>query len=271
MSNTPLNQNLKDQTTDNLLKWIAAIAAIATSVLVGALFLYFLFFHSLSISSNPSDWGPFGDFIGGLTNPIISFFSLVALLLTLALQSKQLDAAREELKTAQSAAHEQAEQLKRESRKADVYRVIQVLEARLESLYREPVYLARDGGLERWELYLLFSHATPEVLRYVPPLHELGPLVHRTEYLSTKATLTQLHITLVKLSMQLTMLVSIDNADEFTFFYEPTLAYFSGKLEAVGYLPEADAQSIRLGQEMRQRIRESRNTAHTSPPFSTPR
>lgn len=258
MATKSLNKKLEELTSEKLIKWVALIATIATSVLAGAFFLYWSFFNQKEISTSPSDWGPFGDFIGGITNPIISFFSLMVLLLTLILQSKQLDATREELKQAHNAAREQTEHLQKEARKTDVYRTLQVLEARLESLYREPVFIPTKEGMEKWELYLLFSHATPSVLSVVPPLHELGPQQHRNEYLSTKATLTQLHVTLVKLAMQLSLLVSIDNSDEFTFFYEPTLSHFAKKLAEVGYLPPEDEETIRMSQVYRRGIREAR-------------
>ncbi len=42
-------------------------------------------------------WGVFGDFLGGVLNPILSFFGLIALLLTIILQSRELEATREDL------------------------------------------------------------------------------------------------------------------------------------------------------------------------------
>jgi hypothetical protein len=42
-------------------------------------------------------WGQLGDFIGGVTNPLLSFLALIALLMTVKLQADQLNAAREEL------------------------------------------------------------------------------------------------------------------------------------------------------------------------------
>jgi hypothetical protein len=81
-------------------------------------------------------------------------FALVAVLLTLMVQSKQLQATREEL-----------DNLKKEAKKSDIYRTLQVLENRLEELYREPIYFPSQGRLEESELYLLLSHATDDVPR----------------------------------------------------------------------------------------------------------
>ncbi|MFW1942367.1 putative phage abortive infection protein [Acinetobacter guillouiae] len=44
--------------------------------------------------------GQLGDYIGGLLNPILTFFSFLALLITIIIQNKQLDVSTTELKTA---------------------------------------------------------------------------------------------------------------------------------------------------------------------------
>lgn len=40
---------------------------------------YIINFHSHSISANPGDWGVLGDYIGGVTNPLISTIALIYL------------------------------------------------------------------------------------------------------------------------------------------------------------------------------------------------
>jgi hypothetical protein len=55
-------------------------------------------------------WGQLGDFIGGVTNPLLSFLALIALLTTVKLQSDQLDAAREELDESRRAKADAARQ-----------------------------------------------------------------------------------------------------------------------------------------------------------------
>lgn len=61
---------------------------------------YFLAFHN-SFSLKQEVWGQFGDFVGGILNPILSFLSLIALVYTVLLQVRQLDIARDELKNSQ--------------------------------------------------------------------------------------------------------------------------------------------------------------------------
>jgi phosphotransferase system glucose/maltose/N-acetylglucosamine-specific IIC component len=69
--------------------------ALLTVLLLAA--FYFWNFHG-SISVSQDTWGQFGDFIGGALNPIIGLFGLFALLMTLVLQTKELELTREELK-----------------------------------------------------------------------------------------------------------------------------------------------------------------------------
>ena len=48
-------------------------------VLVATIGSYILEFHSSSISSDPAAWGQFGDYIGGVLNPILTLLNLVVL------------------------------------------------------------------------------------------------------------------------------------------------------------------------------------------------
>lgn len=59
--------------------------------------LYAAFFWRTKFSGDPASWGQFGDFVGGVANPILSFFTLFLLALTLVLQSRQLQLSRQEL------------------------------------------------------------------------------------------------------------------------------------------------------------------------------
>lgn len=147
MSSAPLTKSVGGLTFDRLFWWIALIGATAACVLLGAFFFYWLHFGTNSPSTNPNEWGPFGDFIGGVTNPILSFFALLSLLLALVVQSKQLEATREQLSHAQETARKQISHMELQARKGDLHRSLQVLEARLERLYREPIYVPKNGRL----------------------------------------------------------------------------------------------------------------------------
>jgi uncharacterized protein with PQ loop repeat len=79
-----------------LAKWLLLLLG-AAFVFMAIIFIrYFTHFYG-HLSNSKTDWGTFGDFIGGTLNPILSFLSLIALLTTIVLQSKELELTRKEL------------------------------------------------------------------------------------------------------------------------------------------------------------------------------
>ena len=114
MSKKNLKEKLKALTSDQLFSWLAWIFSIATGIVVVVFVFYFMNFSG-SLSNEHERWGTFGDFMGGTLNPILSFFSLIALLLTIILQSKELEATREELKRSATAQEKSEISLKKQS------------------------------------------------------------------------------------------------------------------------------------------------------------
>ncbi|SEL62355.1 hypothetical protein SAMN04488505_102702 [Chitinophaga rupis] len=62
-----------------LTKWIIGIAAgLITLLAIAAPIYYYVHdFHDLPRSSDPADWGTFGDYFGGILNPVISLLTLI--------------------------------------------------------------------------------------------------------------------------------------------------------------------------------------------------
>ncbi len=90
--------------------WVTIIASLGLCIVVCS---YFMKFTGV-LSSNQSDWGVFGDFIGGTLNPIFSFLSLLAILFTINLQVQELEATRTELKQSRIAQEKQSENFGRQ-------------------------------------------------------------------------------------------------------------------------------------------------------------
>lgn len=255
-----------------VLKWVGAIVISAFLVLCLMALLYLYYFGNQGISNSQEVWAQFGDFLGGTVNPLMSFLALIAIVLTIILQSKQIElskealelsrqelaASREELIQSRIAAQDQVIHLKAEASKADVYRTIQVLESRLEGLYREPIYFVSQGKLFKRELYFLLTFAEPSALRQIIPANASPQVEYEDQLVQTKAVLAQLHLAIVKMSMQLTSLVSIADSDPVLFFYEATLSHLAAKLKEVGYMPEEDEAAMKIGAEIRRTIKEAR-------------
>jgi cbb3-type cytochrome oxidase subunit 3 len=80
-----------------LVKLAVAIFLAALIILLVVWLVYAYHFASSKISGDPAAWGQLGDFIGGVTNPLLGFLTLVILSLTIILQSRQLSISATEL------------------------------------------------------------------------------------------------------------------------------------------------------------------------------
>lgn len=135
------------------LAWILVVVALAVSATV--MITYFIQFDG-PLSDKQGVWGEFGDFVGGVLNPIFGFFSLIGLLLTIAQNRTAIESARAELELSRSAlnlakqelealknAHH-AEQVQNEERNAEetLFRTLELHQQTVDAL----IYL---GGGEK--------------------------------------------------------------------------------------------------------------------------
>lgn len=81
--------------TVSVLVWVA-IGALLFALIVASLYVFV--FRAPPVSADAATMGQVGDFFGGLLNPIFSFLSMLALLVALVIQGKELKLSRKELK-----------------------------------------------------------------------------------------------------------------------------------------------------------------------------
>ncbi|ALS33588.1 hypothetical protein PTRA_a2506 [Pseudoalteromonas translucida KMM 520] len=89
---------MNEKTENQLLKFIEnnSKVAIALTLLIvfGATFLAFYTYNStfswFKPPANRGEWGAMGDFFGGVLNPLLTFFTMVLLIYSLALQQREL-------------------------------------------------------------------------------------------------------------------------------------------------------------------------------------
>jgi len=81
------------------------------SVFVVMIGLYFIQFGFYPLSDSPQNWGAFGDFLGGILNPIISFTALIILVKTIKQNEKALHQAQTALQQNENALKHNAEEL----------------------------------------------------------------------------------------------------------------------------------------------------------------
>lgn len=100
---------IKNEETYSIPIWVKIVLAFFALLL-----LFFLIFITLKYASSLTDgfipdypdrdeWGVFGDFFGGVLNPIFGFASFLALLATIFYQAKELNASTKELKNSATA------------------------------------------------------------------------------------------------------------------------------------------------------------------------
>lgn len=75
------------------LNWLLYIAIGLFIITIG---IYFVNFNN-GFSPDRSDWGTFGDFMGGTLNPLFAFLSLFAIIYTIRVQTQELEYSRKEL------------------------------------------------------------------------------------------------------------------------------------------------------------------------------
>jgi hypothetical protein len=72
--------------------WIILVVAL------GSYFLWFVILSGSSFSNDPAAWGQFGDFIGGVLNPSISFVAFFWIARSVKVQNEELNETRKTLK-----------------------------------------------------------------------------------------------------------------------------------------------------------------------------
>ncbi len=83
--------------SDNMLTILIGIFTVSVIIAVVPAIIYKIYFNG-TIVANHLNWGTFGDYIGGTLNPIFGFFALVAILLTIVLQNRELKLTRDDMK-----------------------------------------------------------------------------------------------------------------------------------------------------------------------------
>lgn len=75
---------------------LATIFVVAFVIAIVVIFIYWNTYGG-SLTADHTRWAEFGDFVGGVLNPVFGFLGLFALLLTISLQSKELKLTNKEL------------------------------------------------------------------------------------------------------------------------------------------------------------------------------
>jgi uncharacterized membrane protein len=100
--------------------------AVAAIMIIIVLSFYFYNFSGGGLSTIHGDWGTFGDFMGGTLNPLLAFLSLIALLTTIKIQSKELRATTTEMRNSSIALQEQSQSIKLQNFENTFFKMLDV-------------------------------------------------------------------------------------------------------------------------------------------------
>jgi Putative phage abortive infection protein len=103
--------------------WLPVFLLVAAVLLVS---IYVVVFHALPWTSDPSAWGSFGDYIGGLLNPVASTLTLIIAIKVWAQQRQELEETKQALK-------DQAETAQANRREQRFFDLMQVYQQTLDS------------------------------------------------------------------------------------------------------------------------------------------
>lgn len=101
MSSESDSKKLSDEEFPDFLLKIAVFVVVAAIVVI-AVFVWR--FRGKSISDSPSDWGTFGDYVGGLLNPVVGMATVLLVIISIIIQRRELRASLTEMKNANQAA-----------------------------------------------------------------------------------------------------------------------------------------------------------------------
>lgn len=103
----------------------------------GAVLAYALTFRQLPTNENPSAWGTFGDFLGGLLNPLVSTLTLFVAASVWKLQREELELTRKELEQTKLAMEEQAKTAEQQRQEQRFFDLLNVYQRTVESISHE--------------------------------------------------------------------------------------------------------------------------------------
>ncbi|MET0950218.1 MAG: hypothetical protein ABWY17_17210 [Pseudomonas sp.] len=134
-------------------QWLLAIVCAALIVAIWLLISFVLKF-GFTPSDSQENWGQFGDFVGGILNPLFSIIGLLALLHTIVLQSKELASSTKELRSSAKALKRQNKHNARQQFDNNLFQLMNLNIAKVDSVvYRSQSEKRGDEAFERAYFY----------------------------------------------------------------------------------------------------------------------
>lgn len=204
---------------------LTVIAILAAMILIVPIVGYVLMYGSSPAYSHEK-WAQFGDFLGGVLNPLYAFLAFLALLYTINIQRTELKQARAEFRRSADAAQQQIDHLKLSAKQEDLIRIIRLIDQEICQLRQT---LVSEPGTQP---EITIDHIAHEVYRQSAGHLPTGAFakfldVARTPGTVVEALYTQLTTAISELSSYLQELESISDSEG------SVVQYFKRKNERV--------------------------------------
>ena len=159
-----------EQKSLKAIKNLIIYAFLVTVIAVIFVFAIYRLNFSGEFSVDQHVWGSFGDYFAGILNPVISFCALIALFVTIIIQSKELNLSRKELeytrnelKKSADAAERQIRHIEIEAKQNETYKIIEKISDRIDKNLDDGCVLVKSN------LYsinqILYSHKNSSAYR----------------------------------------------------------------------------------------------------------
>ena len=124
--------------------WVANwwLLLLPTAIASSAVLAYAYTFQALPATQNPSAWGTFGDYMGGLLNPLVSVLTLFVAISVWRLQKDELELTRKELAQTKVVMEEQAKTAEQQRREQRFFDLLSLYHTTVQSVTR-----THGGGL----------------------------------------------------------------------------------------------------------------------------
>ncbi len=159
------------------IRWVNWTPYLAGGVLAVLVAAYVIAFAQNGWSRNPDAWGQLGDYIGGLLNPLVAGFALMALVVSVRLQKAELAATRKELENSRLAIQEQAATAEQQRKEQRFFDFLNIYRSTVDSIQFEME--SKTGSVISLQGKRAFRLLTTD--QHGNPLRELSQYFSRNE------------------------------------------------------------------------------------------
>jgi hypothetical protein len=171
---------------------IGIIFAVSIAVFVAAFSVWVDFKQGGAVAgvTDNASWGAYGDYLGGVLNPLFAFGSFIVLIATIVVQTMELQATREEmqnsveaLRSQKDVAETQLAHYRHEAKKNNIHRIIESLEREISHELNKHIISSPTVTLESESLGEFFCDENKDAVHQYAERIDTAALSHKVSTL----------------------------------------------------------------------------------------